>query len=73
MKATLLPVSSGAPRKLGRLDTSPEALPPEAETPQPLALKLNLADRNEAARGIVQAEILGPPKSLRRGPEIWDL
>ena len=64
----------GSPaRKLGRLDTTAAAPPPDAERAQPLALKLNLADRNEAARGIVQAEILGPPKALRRGSEIWDL
>ena len=64
----------GSPaRKLGRLDTTPEAPPAGAETAQPLALTLNLAERNEAARGIVYAEILGPPKGLRRGPEVWDL
>jgi hypothetical protein len=60
-------------RKLGRLDSAAEAPPAGAETPQPLTLKLNLADRNEALRGIVYAEILGPPKALRRGAEIWDL
>jgi len=64
----------GSPaRKLGRLDTTAAGPPAGGETTQPLALKLNLADRNEAVRGIVQAEILGPPKGLRRGPEMWDL
>ena len=58
-------------RKLGTLRAA-EAQPPEAPTAQALALQLNLGDRNKAARGIVLAEILGPPKALRRGPEIWD-
>ena len=58
-------------RKLGRLDVS-EDQPPEAPTALALALQLNLGDRNEAARGIVLAEVLGSPKALRRGPEIWD-
>ncbi len=58
-------------RKLGRLDVA-EAQSPEAPTAQALALQLNLGDRNEAARGIVLAEVLGLPKALRRGPEIWD-
>ena len=60
-------------RKLGRLGPAAKDAAAGAETPQPLALKLNLADRNAAARGIVYAEILGPPKGLRQGPEIWDL
>lgn len=63
----------GLALKLERLDSAAEAPPAGAETAEPLALKLNLADRNEAVRGIVYAEILGPPKGLRRGPEIWDV
>lgn len=64
----------GSPaRKLGRLDTTAEAPPVGAETPELVALILDLADRNEAVRGIVYAEILGPPKGLRRGPEVWDV
>jgi hypothetical protein len=33
---------------------------------------VDLSDRKEALRGIIYAEILGPPKALRSGPEPWE-
>jgi len=33
---------------------------------------IDLGRPGEARRGIIYSEILGPPKSLRQGPESWE-
>ncbi len=36
-------------------------------------IEIDLADRDEARKGIILAEILGPPVALRRHQGLWDL
>ncbi|MFW6155526.1 MAG: hypothetical protein ACOC95_09950 [Planctomycetota bacterium] len=72
------PVSEAArpqPRA-NRRQAPPQSLRAEA-TPEPEAIArpiaIDLTDRREARKGIVLAEILGPPVGLRRQPGMWDM
>jgi len=43
------------------------------EAARAVRVSVDLTGRQEAIRAIVHSEILGPPKALRRGPEMWEI
>ncbi len=56
-------------RLLGRLEVTAD----EAEAaPQAQKVQINLGDLDEARRGIIYSEILGPPIALRKTGGLWD-
>jgi len=57
-------------KKLGRLQAES---PLEQTAVETTGLAIRLEDRDEARRGIVLSEILGPPLSLRHDRAMWEL
>ncbi len=62
-------IGGAGERSLGRLKVATDKTD---AAPQAQKMQINLGDLDEARRGIIYSEILGPPIALRKTGGLWD-